>query len=84
MSATCSWRSSAFRIPVEYKTISIVRCDRLFDAQNLWQPTRRFGIRRVVEQISPLQRLHEEDAQPRHVEGNVSGRIFGSRSRYAW
>ena len=28
MSATCRCRSSAFRMPVEYSTISIVRCDK--------------------------------------------------------
>ena len=42
----------------------------LLDTQDLGQPPRGFGIRRVVEQIPPLQRLHEEEAQRRHVEAN--------------
>ena len=40
------------------------------DAQDLRQPTRGFGIRRVVEQVASLQRLHEEEAQRRDVEAN--------------
>src|SRR4029453_4963474 len=80
MSATCRCRSSAFRMPVEYRTISIVRCDRLSAASitratsstlKIWgQPPRGFGIRRFVEQVPPLQRLHEEETQRRHVEAN--------------
>jgi hypothetical protein len=42
----------------------------LLDAQNLRQPTRRFQIGRVVEQVPTLQRLHEEEAQRRDVEAD--------------
>ena len=42
----------------------------LLDAQDLRQPSRGFGIRRVVEQVPALQRLHEEEAQRRDVEAN--------------
>ena len=67
-------------MPVEYRTISIVRCDRL-SAASINRATsstlricgsRRgaFGIRRVVEQIPTLQRLHEEEAQRRDVEAD--------------
>jgi hypothetical protein len=38
------------------------------DAQNLRQPTRGFGIGRVVEQVPALQRLDEEEAQRRDME----------------
>ena len=65
-------------MPVEYRTISIVRCDRLsrrvdqaghlLHTQDLRQPAGRLRVRRVVEQIATLQRLHEEEAQRRHVE----------------
>ena len=80
MSATCSWRSSAFRTPVEVQdhqhravrqTVGGVDHPRhLLDTQDLGQPSRGFGIRGVVEQIATLQRLHEEEAQRRHVEAN--------------
>jgi hypothetical protein len=40
------------------------------DAQDLRQPTRSLGIRRLVEQIRTLQRLHEEEAQRRDVEAH--------------
>ena len=42
----------------------------LLDAQDLRQPTRGFRIRRVVEQVATLQRLHEEEAQRRDVEAD--------------
>ena len=80
MSATCSWRSSAFRMPVESRTISIVRCDRLSAAsidratsstlRIVRQPARGFRIRRVIERIPPLQRLHKEEAQRRDMEAD--------------
>ena len=42
----------------------------LLDAEDLRQPSRGFGIRRVVEQIPTLQGLHEEEAQRRDVEAD--------------
>ena len=42
----------------------------LLDAEDLRQPPRGFGVRRVIEQVPPLQRFHEEEAQRRHVEAN--------------
>ena len=80
-------------MPVEYRTISIVRSVRLsrgidqpgdfLVAQDLRQPTRDFGIRHVLEQVAPLQRLHEEEAERRDVELDRRGPSFRSRSRYA-
>jgi hypothetical protein len=40
------------------------------DAQDLRQSPRGFGVRRVVEQVPPLQRLHEEEAQCCDVEAD--------------
>ena len=80
MSATCRWRNSAFRMPVEVQdhqhravrqTVGGVDEPRdLLDAQDLRQPARGFGIRRVIEQVAPLQRLHEEEPQGRHMQAN--------------
>jgi hypothetical protein len=65
--------------PVEYKTISIVRCDKLSAAsmsratsstQDLRQATCGFGIRRILEQVAPVQRLHEEEPQCRHMQAD--------------
>ena len=78
MSWTCRLRISAFRMPVEYSTISIVRSVRLPAAsinrvtsstrQDGRQPARHLGIRDVVEGIPPLQRLHEEEPERRDME----------------
>jgi hypothetical protein len=38
------------------------------DTQDLGQPTRGFGVRRVIKQVAPLQHLHEEEAQRRDMQ----------------
>ena len=78
MLATCSERSSAFRMPVEvqdhqHRAVrqAAGRVDEpghLLDAQDLREPTRRLGVRRVIEQIAALQRLHEEEPQGGNVQ----------------
>ena len=78
MSRTCRCRISAFRMPVEYSTISIVRSVsvRAASISRVTSSTVRIvgsrrghlRIRDVVEQVAPLQRLHEEEPERRDME----------------
>ena len=81
-------------MPVEYSTISIVRCERLsrrldqprhvLDTEDLRQPARDLRIRRVLEKIAALQCFHEEEADRADMQFHRPRRSFRSRRRYAW
>ena len=78
MSFTCRLRISAFRIPVEYSTISVVRSvnvraasiDRVTSStvRMVGQAARHLRIRDVFQRVPPLQRLHKEEPERRDME----------------
>ena len=65
--------------PVEYKTISIVRCDKLSAAllsratsstQDLRQATCGLAILRIIEQVAPVRVFTKKKPQGRHMQAD--------------
>ena len=85
MSRTCRCRSSALRMPVEYRTISIVALGegprRRDQSLRLPPGVRIVGSRRGTfgygvssSEIAPPQRLHEEEPERRDIAARTGPR----------